>query len=348
MSKPLVDLRSDTLTLPTPEMRRAMFEAEVGDDMIDVDPSVERLQRAIAERLGKEAALFVPSGTMANQVALRIHCRAGDEFLCEEDCHIVHYEQGAFASLSGLVARTVRGRDSLLSQDLLGGRVRPESEHMSRTRLLCLENTHNRGGGSVLPLELSQSLCEWARGESLATHLDGARLFNAAVATGIDASQWCRDFDTVSVCFSKGLGAPVGSALVGSRDAIREARRHRKAMGGAMRQCGFLAAAAHYALDHYVERLAEDHAVAQVLAAGIRRLSPVLRLQPDRVETNIVIFEIDPAWGTPQKLLAGLAEAGVRAMPFGPTTVRFVTHWHVSLESANRVCRELERAVASR
>ena len=255
----MIDLRSDTVTKPTSAMRAAMAAAEVGDDVIDVDPTVDRLQRMTAEILGKEAAIFMPSGTMTNQVAVRIHCKPGDEFLCEAGCHIFHYEQGAFAQLSGVVARTLQGESGVLRPAQFAGQIRPDNEHLVRTRLVCLENTHNRGAGRVQPYEDVVAICRWAREHGLRTHLDGARLFNAVVASGIPAADWAQHFDTISVCFSKGLGAPVGSALVGSREFIHEARRHRKLFGGGMRQSGIIAAGALHALQYHRERLAEDH-----------------------------------------------------------------------------------------
>lgn len=211
-----------------------MANAVVGDDVIDVDPTVEELQHEVARLLGKEQAVFMPSGSMTNQVGIRVHCKPGDEFLCDTNCHIFNYEQGAFAQLSGVVARTVDGHQGVLSLDQLQHLIRPSNDHLTRTRLVCLENTHNRGGGKILPFDEMTAICQWARENGLSTHLDGARLFNAVVATGISAERWSAGFDTVSVCFSKGLGAPVGSALAGSAAAMQEARRHRKLFGGGM------------------------------------------------------------------------------------------------------------------
>ena len=341
----VIDLRSDTVTLPNREMRQAMLSAELGDDVIDVDPTVERLQRVIAERLGHEAAIFMPSGTMTNQVGLRLHCRPGDEFLCEERCHIFNFEQGAFAQLSGLVARTIPTETALLQLSDVQSLIRPPSEHMTRTRLLCLENTHNLGGGRIHPLETVQELCQWAKQNGLATHLDGARLFNAVVATGIEASRWGSLFDSVSVCFSKGLGAPVGSALCGSRDLIDEARFHRKLFGGAMRQSGVLAAAALYALEHQVDRLEEDHRHAKILADGVLR-SESLTLDPAAVDSNIVIFKVDPNWGTAPEFVKALADRDVRMMPFSRHHVRAVTHMHVDEPMAKHAAAVVEAVAA--
>lgn len=336
MNDSIIDLRSDTVTRPGPAMRQAMADAEVGDDVIDVDPTVDRLQRRIAEMLGKEAAIYMPSGTMTNQVAVRLHCRPGDEMICEEGCHILNYEQGAYAQLSGIAARAVQGEYGVLQLSQIQGLIRPDNEHLVRTRLLCLENTHNRGAGRVQPYETVARLTKWARENGLATHLDGARLFNAVVATGVAASEWAQHFDTVSVCFSKGLGAPVGSALAGTREMIAQARRHRKLFGGGMRQAGIIAAGALYALENNVERLAEDQANAQLLAEAIRQCEP-LALEPDTIDTNIVIFRVAESYGTAQQLTDALQEHGVLMLPFGPQQIRAVTHLDVSR-------RDIERA----
>lgn len=345
----MIDLRSDTVTQPGPEMRAAMAAAEVGDDVIDVDPTVARLQDVIAERLGKEAAMFMPSGTMTNQVAVRLHCRPGDEFICESGCHIYNYEQGGFAQLSQTIARTLDGDRGALRREQLQGIIRPDNEHAVRTRLVCLENTHNRGGGTVLPYETVVEVCDWAHAEGLATHLDGARLFNAVVASGISAADWSRGFDTVSVCFSKGLGAPVGSALVGSREHIHWMRRHRKLFGGGMRQSGFLAAAALYALEHQVDRLADDHHRAQRIAEAVREAEG-LTLEPAQVDTNIVIFRLADHLGEAAGFCERAKAAGVWMLPFSHHHVRAVTHLHVSdddAEQAGRIIAELASQTAA-
>ena len=323
-------------------MRAAMASAEVGDDVIDIDPTTERLQQLTAELLGKEAAIFMPSGSMTNQIAVRIHCKPGDEFLCEAGCHIYNYEQGAFAQLSGVVARTVEGEGGVLQVDQLRALIRPNNEHMVRTRMVTLENTHNRGAGRIQPLESVREICDWAHANGLRTHLDGARLFNAVAATGIDAATWSAGFDTVSVCFSKGLGAPVGSALAGPRELIQEARRHRKLFGGGMRQCGILAAGAIYALEHNRERLVEDHEKAQILAAGIRQTEG-LTLTPEQVDTNIVIFRVDPQIATAAEFVSRLKEVGVLALSTSPTQIRLVTHLDVTSEQCQRVADLLPR-----
>jgi threonine aldolase len=339
----MIDLRSDTVTRPTAGMRAAMAEAIVGDDVIDQDPTVEELQALTAELLGKEAAIFMPSGTMTNQVGVRIHCKPGDEFLCEAGCHIYNYEQGAFAQLSGLVARTVEGEYGVLHVDQVRGLIRPANDHLLRTRMICLENTHNRGAGRIQPYENVVEICHWAHENGLRTHLDGARLFNAVAATGIAADEWSQHFDTVSVCFSKGLGAPVGSALAGTKEAIREARRHRKLFGGGMRQAGVIAAGALYALKHHRERLSDDHANAQLLAAGVRAAEG-LRLSPEVVDTNIVIFSVEPKLGTASQFVGSLGELGVAMLAIGPQQVRAVTHLDVTADDCRRAAEAIQEA----
>jgi len=334
---PIIDLRSDTVTKPTNGMREAMLTAPVGDDVIDIDPTVELLQSRIAELLGKEAAIFMPSGTMTNQIALRVHCRPGDEFLCESGCHIYNYEQGAFAQLSGLVAKTIVGNQSLLDVEQLRDCVRPDSEYVVRTRLLCLENTHNSGGGKIYSLARIQELCEWAKSHRLATHLDGARLFNASVATKVKLADYTEPFDSISVCFSKGLGAPVGSCLVGTKAFIQSARRARKLFGGGMRQAGILAAGALYGLEQQMDRLEEDHFHAKLLADAIEKCHG-LRLLDRIPDTNIVIFYLDRTLGTAPEFAAILKSFGILALPFGPQCIRFVTHLDVSRTQIESAC----------
>jgi threonine aldolase len=341
----MIDLRSDTVTKPSPAMRAAIAAADVGDDVIDIDPTVERLQDLTAELLGKEAAIFMPSGSMTNQIAVRIHCKPGDEFLCESGCHIYNYEQAAFAQLSGVVARTIDGEGGVLQPGQFVGLIRPVNDHLVRTRLVCLENTHNRGAGRIQPYEYVAEICNWAHENGLRTHLDGARLFNAVVATRIEADRWARHFDTVSVCFSKGLGAPVGSALAGPKELIQEARRHRKLFGGGMRQAGIIAAGALYALENNIPRLAEDHANAQLLADAIREVEGLM-LMPDVVDTNIVIFRVDPTLGTAHEFIERLKQAGVLMLAVSQTQIRAVTHLDVS-ERQVRAAGEIVRQVAT-
>jgi threonine aldolase len=340
-----IDLRSDTVTRPTPGMRAAMAAAAVGDDVFGDDPTVIALEERVAAMLGKEAALYVPSGTMSNQLGIRIHCQPGDEFVCEANCHILCYEQGAYAQLFGIAAQAVEGDHGVLQVEQLMGRIRPANDHCVRTRLVTLENTHNRGAGRIQPYDSVAEICGWAAECGLARHLDGARLFNAVIATGISAADWASHFDTASVCFSKGLGAPVGSALCGPADLIRQARRHRKALGGGMRQAGIIAAGALYALDHHIARLAEDHANARVLAEAIRA-TPGLRLDPETVDTNIVIYEVDPELGTAAAFVARLRDEGVWMNATAPQRVRAVTHLDVSREEIQRAAAVVHETAA--
>lgn len=341
----VLDFRSDTVTRPTPGMRSAMAGAAVGDDVFADDPTVNRLQQRVAEILGMEAALFVPSGTMSNLIGVRLHCQPGDELICEAGCHIYNYEQAGYAQLSGVAARPVPGREGVLEVEQLTGLIRPSDAHYVRTRLVTLENTHNRGGGKIQPLSNVEAISRWAHENGLGTHLDGARLWNAIVATGIEAPRWTAHFDTASVCFSKGLGAPVGSALVGPRDLIAAARRHRKVLGGGMRQAGVLAAAALYALEHHIDRLAEDHALARRLAEGVRGISE-LELQGGEPETNMVFFRVAQTWGTAAQFVAALKDRGLLMLATSPTTIRAVTHLDVNAESVECAIRILKEVAA--
>jgi len=341
-----IDFRSDTVTRPTLAMRRAMAEAEVGDDVFGEDPTVNRLQARVAEILGKEASLFVPSGTMANLVAIRTHCQGGDEMICEAHCHLYHYEQAGYAQIAGVAVRPVEGRYGVIRVEQLKGLIRPVNAHFARTRLITLENTHNRGGGTIQPYPVVQAICQWADQHGLRRHLDGARLWNAVVATGIPAAEWAQHFDTVSVCFSKGLGAPVGSALAGPKDLIQQAHRHRKVLGGGMRQAGILAAAALYALDHHIDRLAEDHANAQRLAEGLRRFD-LLELDPPQPETNMVFFRVSARWGTPHQLADALRQEGILVLPTAEDKIRLVTHLDVTAQDVDCLVQTLEKIFLS-
>ena len=345
--QPPIDLRSDTVTRPTPGMRTAMAAAEVGDDVFGEDPTVRRLEDRIAGMLGKEAALFVPSGTMGNQLGVRVHCNAGDEFLCEANCHIICYEQGAYAQFFGIAAQTVEGDNGILQVEQLIGRIRSSTnDHLVGTKLVCLENTHNRGAGRIQPYDTVAEICGWAADNELARHLDGARLFNAVVATGVSAADWASHFDTISVCFSKGLGAPVGSALCGPSHLIRKARRHRKALGGGWRQAGILAAGALYALEHNIGRLAEDHANARIIADTIRA-TPGLKLVPDSVDTNIVIYEVDAELGTAAAFSARLRDEGVLMNANAPQRLRAVTHLDITRQQAERAAAVIHETAAA-
>ncbi len=338
----MIDLRSDTVTKPTPAMRQAMANAIVGDDVIDADPTLAELEAETAKLLGKEAAIFMPSGTMTNQIAIRIHCGRGDEFICEADCHVYNYEQAAFAQLSGVATRTVQGVAGVMQLDQLRELIRPENEHMVRTRLLCLENTHNRGAGKVQPYELLAELCDWAHNNGLQTHLDGARLWNATAATGISEATWAQHFDSISVCFSKGLGAPIGSCLVGTRAFIREARRARKLFGGGMRQVGIIAAGALHGLRHHRERLKIDHEHAKMLADTVQTISGLSLAYPT-VDTNIVNFKVASSLGTAAQFVASLDSVGVKCLALG-SSVRLVTHLDVDRPQIEAACQKLHEA----
>ena len=319
-----IDLRSDTVTRPTEPMRRKMAEAAVGDDVFGEDPTVNRLEEYVAALLGKEAALYCPSGTMTNQIGIHIAAQRGDEVLLHEGAHIFNYEAGAPALLSGVQVRPIQGKDGTISPEALRAEIRPENVHFPRPKLLCLENTHNVAGGKVFPLEEFTAVAAEAHGFGLKVHLDGARLFNAEVATGIPARKWCEHADTVSVCSSKGLGAPMGSLLAGDEEAIREARRARKAFGGGMRQAGIIAAASLYAFEHHIQRLAEDHELARKLATGLAGAG----YRVEQPETNIVLVDV----GDSEDFLQALAREDVLATPRSGGVIRLVTHLDIDDE----------------
>jgi threonine aldolase len=315
----VIDLRSDTVTKPTPGMRRAMAEADVGDDVYGEDPTILALEEKVAGLMGHEAALFVPSGTMGNQIGMRLVCEPGQEVLCDADAHVVTYEMGAAAAIFGISTRTVVSAGGRLDAQSLIDQVRPQDNwHLTATAAIAVENTHNRGGGLVQPLDELQKLWDWSRGANVAVHLDGARLFNASVASGVDLATYGRLADTASVCLSKGLGAPVGSVLVASAERIATARLWRKRLGGGMRQAGVLAAAGLYALEHQFARLAEDHEHAQLLA---KRLG----VDPSSVATNMVVLDDVAA-----PVVAEAAKAqGVLVSQVSPRRIRLVTHLDV-------------------
>ena len=334
-----IDLRSDTVTRPSAAMREAMLHAEVGDDVYDEDPAILALQAKVAALLGKQAALFVPSGTMSNQIALLCHCERGDEVIAGEGTHCMLYESGAASAWAG-VGFCVVGQGGLFGAGDVLAAIKPAEYHYPRSRLVVVENTHNKSGGRVFPQADVQAVAEAAHARGLALHLDGARLWNASVASGLAPATLAAPADSVSVCFSKGLGAPVGSALCGSRELIARARRFRKMLGGGMRQAGVLAAAASYALDHHVARLAEDHATARRLAAGLARLPGVV-CDPAVVETNIVVADL--AGRDAAAFVARARERGVRIGALGPERLRAVTHLDVSGDDVDEACVRLER-----
>lgn len=332
-----IDLRSDTVTTPTPEMRRAMASAEVGDDVYGEDPTVRRLEETAAALLGKEAGLYVPSGTMGNLVAVMTHTRRGDEVLLEAEAHIYYYEVGGMAVVAQVLPRLVPGRRGVLAPEDVLGALRPANLHFPRPTLLCLENTHNRAGGTVWPPELFEAVSTTARRAGLAVHLDGARIFNAAVRLGRPAAELCRTADSVMFCLSKGLAAPVGSVLVGPADWIARARKNRKIVGGGLRQAGVIAAAGLVALETMVERLAEDHENARRLALGLAGIGGLL-VEPDKVETNIVMCDVSGLGVTAVEFARRQAEKGVLANAVDARRLRYVTHKDVSR-------RDMERAV---
>ncbi|MBO0723664.1 MAG: low specificity L-threonine aldolase [Blastocatellia bacterium] len=340
----MIDLRSDTVTKPTPAMRRAMADAEVGDDVYLEDPTVNRLQERAAEIMEKEDALYVPSGTMGNQLCVKIHTRPGTEVVLEERSHIFNYEMGASAVLAGVTFRTVRGAGGLLSWDTVSGAIHRQTPYfVTPTSLITLENSHNMAGGAVLPLAVAGEICAEARARGLPIHLDGARIFNAALALKTTVAEVARPFDSVMFCLSKGLGAPVGSLIVGKKDFIAEARNWRKLLGGGMRQAGVLAAAGLVALEESPKGLAEDHAKAKRLAEGLAELRGV-KIDPEKVQTNIVIFDIGGTGLTSVQISAELKARGVLANGINEREMRMVTHYDVSremIEQALKAVREI-------
>lgn len=330
----IIDLRSDTATKPTPEMLDAMMTAQVGDDVFEEDPTVNALEKKVAELLGMEAALFCPTGTMSNQIAVKMHTQPGDEVICDRLAHLYNYEGGGMMFNSGVSVRLLEGDRGRFSLEEVLRNVNVDDVHFPVSRLVCVENTCNKGGGSIWRIEDLRALSIGARECGLRFHLDGARLFNALAETGEPASAYGDLFDSVSICLSKGLGAPVGSLLVTTRENIKRARRLRKVLGGGMRQAGYLAAAGIYALDHHVARLREDHHRAKELGRFLKGVARVATLLP--IDSNIVVAKLRE--DVDEKAFLGeLAEAGVRAVPFGPQTIRMVTHLEFDDESLARV-----------
>jgi threonine aldolase len=342
----MIDLRSDTVTRPTPAMREAMASAEVGDDVYSEDPTVNRLEREAAEVFGREASIFVPTGTMGNQIAIRLHTQHGQEVICEARSHVLDWEMAMVAAFSGCQARTVAAERGILTWEHVKQAIGPKIYYRAQTALICLENTHNMAGGTVSPLPVLERVWEGAREAGLPVHLDGARVFNAAAALGISVAKLTNGFDTVMFCLSKGLGAPVGSMLVGSKEAIAQARIHRKALGGGMRQAGILAAAGLIALHEMPKRLGEDHANARLLAEAVAAHPKAAEIDLDAVQTNIVIFKLRGGktgdGGDAAGFTAALKEKGVLASAIGPHAVRFVTHYDVD----HAACRQAASIVS--
>lgn len=340
-----IDLRSDTVTLPTPQMREAMYRAELGDDVFGEDPTVNRLEEIAAGRMGKEAALLVVSGTMGNLVSILTHCGRGDEAIMGHMSHTFLSEVGAVSALGGVVIHTVTNRRGMLDPAEVEAAIRGQNIHHPRTRLVCLENTHNHQGGVVLTPAQMRSVAEVAHRHGLAVHLDGARIFNAAIYLGLQAQELAGEVDTVMFCLSKGLSAPIGSLVAGSEDFIAEARRKRKMVGGGMRQAGVIAAAGIVALETMVERLAEDHENARLLAQGIAAI-PGLAIDLSAVQTNIVIFSPGREGLTPQGLVKALRDKGVKMLPFSGGRIRAVTHYGLEREDVQAALAALEEVMA--
>ncbi len=340
----MIDLRSDTVTLPTAEMREAMANASVGDDVFGDDTTVNELEARVAEILGKEAAVYMPSGTMTNQTAVRTHTEPGDEILLDQNAHVYFYEAGATAALSGAICRLIPGNRGVFGSEEMETVFREIDSHYPRTKQVCVENTTNRGGGKVWPLEKLEEVEKTARENGLKMHLDGARIWNAAAALKVPESEIAKYFDSVSVCFSKGLGAPVGSALVGDSDFIMEARRFRKQFGGGMRQAGIIAAGALYALENNRERLTVDHDNAKTFAKGLAEIEGI-EIDPDDVETNIVNFCVQGY--TAQELIQRLDQQGTFVLPRETTMIRAVTNLMVSETQIQQALEHIRNAMSS-
>lgn len=341
--KSVIDLRSDTVTRPTSAMRKAMAEAEVGDDVYGEDPTVNRLEATAARIFGCEAALFVPTGTMGNQIAIKVHTRPGQEIICEERAHILDWEMGMPAFFSGCVLRTLRGDDGLLSWNEINKRISAYSYSRAQTGLIELENTHNMAGGTITPVEVMEEICDGAHDKGIPVHLDGARIFNAAIALNRPVAEITRKFDSVMFCLSKGLGAPVGSMLVGSRCFIDQARSVRKALGGGMRQAGVLAAAGLIAIEEMPKRLENDHANARFLAESLVKI-PRLKIEPEKVKTNIVIFDVTDTGMNSDEILRRVREQGLIGSTVNESVVRLVTHLDVTradCEQAAEIIRQV-------
>ncbi len=347
MPEPIVDLRSDTVTKPSAAMRKAMHDAEVGDDVYREDPTVNRLQQRAAEIFGRDAALYVPSGTMGNQTALKVHTHHGQEVICEERCHIYNYEMGMMTAFSGVVPRTIRAEDGILTWDLIAPHVRKRNDHRARTGLIELENTSNLAGGSVYPVANLNEIADHAHAAGLPVHLDGARIFNASVAVGKPVAEITRKFDSVMFCLSKGLGAPVGSMLVGSKEFIEEARIVRKMLGGGMRQSGVLAAAGLIALEENPRRLHIDHANARFIAQELAQI-PGVKIDPAKVESNILFFDVTGTGLTAHEVSKRLAARGVLANATNAQLIRMVTHLDVDRAGCERAMQVLREVVTPR
>jgi threonine aldolase len=339
--KPIrIDLYSDTITKPTPEMRQFMSMAQVGDEQQKEDPTVNTLVEMVCKLLGTEDAVFLPSGTMCNQIAWKVHCRPGDEIIMDETAHTWHFETGGTAAHSGASIYPIPGERGIFSARQFKAAIRPPNNHFPRSRVVLIEQTSNLGGGSIWPLDTIREICGAAREHGLASHMDGARLLNAAVATGISARDYAAPFDSLWIDFSKGLGAPVGAALAGSKAFIEEAWRWKHQFGGAMRQAGIIAAGAVYALNHHIERLAEDHENAQVLVKGLAQIEGIT-IEP--VETNLIFFDVSGLGITAEAFNARLMEHGLRVSTLGDTRARAVTHLDVTRSQVEEALQIMRR-----
>lgn len=338
MKTTFIDLRSDTVTRPSAGMLAAMAEAEVGDDVFGEDPTINALQKKVAELLGKEAALFVPSGTMANQICIKVHTQPGDEVIMEKGCHLFNYETGALAFLSSIQPHLIEGVRGVMNVGQIKKAIRPKLYYMPRSAVVAIENTHNRAGGTIYPLEVIEEIYHLTREEQMGYHLDGARLWNACVETGISPRTYASFFDSVSVCLSKGLGAPVGSVIAGTQEFIARARKYRKIFGGGMRQAGILAAAGIYALDNNRLRLKEDHDKMKFLAGELAKL-PSLTIDLNAVQTNIVIIGVENTGKQPDEVLSLLKANGVLVSSGNWMSIRAVTHLDVSMEDIHKAVR---------
>ncbi len=338
-------MRSDTVTLPTDEMREAMSNAEVGDDVYQEDPAVNRLEELAAKKLGKEAALFVPSGTMGNLIAVLTHCQRGDEVILERDSHIYYYEVGGISAVAGVIPRLIVGDKGILNPQDIKKTLRDENLHYPKTTLICLENTHNRAGGTIIPLKVTEQICQLAHQRNITVYLDGARIFNAAIALNIEPALLAKNVDSVMFCLSKGLSAPVGSILAGSKEFIQRARKNRKMLGGGMRQAGILAAAGIIAIENMVERLGEDHKNTRILGEGLADISGI-KVDLETVQTNMAYFDLQESSMDTYQFLPKLAEYNILGLPRPPTKVRLVAHYGISEEDIYATIKAIKEIVS--
>ncbi|HEC92974.1 MAG TPA: low-specificity L-threonine aldolase [Candidatus Atribacteria bacterium] len=340
-----IDLRSDTVTLPTDEMRQAMMNAEVGDDVYQEDPTINRLEELAAKKIGKEAALFVASGTMGNLIAVLTHCQKGDEVILESDCHMYYYEVGGMSAIAGVIPRLIVGDKGVPDPRDIKKALRDKNIHYPETRLICLENTHNRAGGTIVPPEIIEEICQLGHQRNILIHLDGARIFNAAVALNLDPTILTKDVDSVMFSLSKGLCAPAGSILAGSKEFIKKARKNRKMLGGGMRQAGILAAAGIIALEKMIERLKEDHKNARILGEGLDEIKGI-KVDLRTVQTNMVYLDVQEAGMDTYHFLQELAKHNILGSPRPPTKVRLVTHYGISEEDIFTTIKVIKEIVS--